>query len=182
MKLCEPNTHKLHCLFKTYQRLTSCTTPLLTSLALLFLRLIMAWEFWESGLEKLHGTNWFEDISHKFPWPIRLLPVHLNWTIATYAELIGAILVLLGVATRLSAFSLFIITYVAIHAVHWPDMWANLSDLLQGYTITDEGHGNFKLPLLYLAILFVLIAQGGGTFSIDRLLSRCIKRRTIQNK
>jgi putative oxidoreductase len=28
----------------------------------LILRLIMAWEFWESGLEKYSGENWFTDI------------------------------------------------------------------------------------------------------------------------
>jgi len=30
----------------------------------LVLRLIMAWEFWESGITKLNGENWFAEI----PW------------------------------------------------------------------------------------------------------------------
>ena len=37
----------------------------------LFLRLILAWEFGESGFEKLHGTNWFADLA--FPFPFNLL-------------------------------------------------------------------------------------------------------------
>lgn len=151
-----------------------CLTPPLTSLALLLLRLVMAWEFFESGREKFRGANWFADIADKFPWPIKLLPVSLNWTMATYAELIGAVLLALGLATRFSAFSLMVITVVAISAVHWPEKWSTLSELFQGYTITDEGHGNFKLPLLYLVMLFVLVAQGGGRWALDRWLAPCL--------
>ena len=28
----------------------------------LLLRLIMFWEFWEAGIKKLNGANWFADI------------------------------------------------------------------------------------------------------------------------
>jgi len=162
---------KLCVLRDRFVKLLECVTPFLTALSLLFLRMAMAWEFLESGFEKLHGTNWFADIASKFPWPFRLIPVDLNWTIATYSELVGAALLLLGIATRFSAFSLIVITWVAISAVHWPDMWSTLDDLLKGYTITDEGHGNFKLPLLYMVMLFVLVAQGGGRFSLDAWLA-----------
>jgi putative oxidoreductase len=148
-------------------RLLDKVTPFLTYLALLWIRLIMGWEFLESGLEKLHGHNWFMDIIHKFPAPFRLLPVSVNWAFATYTELLGAALLFLGLATRFSAISLIVITIVAISVVHWPEQWHSLSDLWMGYTITDEGHGNFKLPLLYLIMLFMLVAQGGGKISLD---------------
>ena len=31
----------------------------------LTMRLVMGWEFWESGLEKLHGDNWFADAQNE---------------------------------------------------------------------------------------------------------------------
>ena len=54
----------------------------------LILRLIMAWEFWESGVTKLHGDNWFADIPWSdwqkgFPFPFEQIPVNLNWFLAT---------------------------------------------------------------------------------------------------
>ena len=86
------------------------------------LRLVMGWEFWESGLEKLRGDNWFADIQHKFPWPFDLIPANLSWGVATWFELIGALMLWLGLGTRFFAFSLMVLTFVATAAVHWPDM------------------------------------------------------------
>jgi len=55
--------------------------------------------------------------------------------------------------------------------VHWPDQWNGLGELWQGYAITDQGYGNFKLPLPFLAMLLPLILNGGGALSLDRLLA-----------
>lgn len=38
------------------------------------LRLFLAWEFFESGLEKFNGNNWFADLQGSFPFPFNLLP------------------------------------------------------------------------------------------------------------
>ena len=35
----------------------------------LVMRIVMGWEFWESGLEKYNGQNWFADLQHAFPFP-----------------------------------------------------------------------------------------------------------------
>jgi putative oxidoreductase len=134
----------------------------------LFLRLILAWEFGEAGFEKLHGSNWFADIS--FPFPISLLPPDFSWGIATWFEIIGAIALALGVATRFFSLSLIILTVVAIAAVHWPAEWSSLSELLSGYRITDkagDGFGNYKLPLLFLLMLLPLLFSGAGKLSVD---------------
>jgi len=138
----------------------------------LILRLIMGWEFWESGLEKWHGDNWFADIQSRFPFPFDVIPAGISWNIATWAELIGAILLWLGLATRVSAFVLLFLTFVATAAVHWPSMLTMWSDLAKGYAITDMGHGNFKLPLLFVVMLLPLIFAGGGRLSLDHLLAR----------
>ena len=119
----------------------------------LLLRLIMFWEFWEAGTKKLRGANWFGDIpwadwQQGFPWPLSLLSPELNWIAATWGELVFSLMLLLGLFTRFAAFSLLVITVVATAAVHWPAEWNGLAQLWQGYAISDEGAGNYKLPLL----------------------------------
>jgi len=139
-------------------------------LAPLGLRLILAWEFWEAGREKFSGSNWFMDIQGQFPWPFNIVPASISWTLATWTELIAAVALALGLFTRFFAFSLFVLTVVATAAVHWPDNWMMFSDLLQGYAISDKGHGNFKLPLLFIVMLLPLVFHGGGRLSLDALL------------
>lgn len=136
------------------------------------LRVLLAWEFYESGLEKLHGENWFAEIGAHFPPPFSALGPDLNWTLATWLELAGACALLLGFCTRASAFALWVLTVVAIAAVHWPEHWSGLAELWRGYAITDQGFGNYKLPLLYLAMLLPLVFSGGGRLSLDHLLFR----------
>lgn len=138
------------------------------------LRLIMGWEFWESGLEKLHGDNWFADIQQRFPFPFDQLPTGLSWALSTWTEILGALLLWLGLGTRIAAFALLFVTFVATAAVHWPDMWSMWSDLAKGYAIKDMGHGNFKLPLLFAVMLLPLIFGGAGKFSLDHLLVRLL--------
>lgn len=136
------------------------------------LRLIMGWEFWESGLEKLRGEQWFADIQGSFPWPFSVIPANLSWGMATWFELIGGLMLWLGLGTRFFAFSLMFLTFVATAAVHWPDMWSLWSDLLKGYAISNSGHGNYKLPLLFVVMLLPLIFGGAGRLSLDHLIAR----------
>ena len=138
----------------------------------LILRLIMGWEFWESGLEKLSGDNWFADIQSRFPFTFDVIPANLSWGIATWFEIGGAVMLWLGLGTRLFAFILLFLTFVATAAVHWPNMLTMWSDLSKGYAITDMGHGNFKLPLLFAVMLLPLIFTGGGHLSLDELIAR----------
>ena len=141
----------------------------------LALRLIMAWEFWEAGLIKLNGNNWFADIPWSnwqkgFPFPFDQIPVNLNWFLATWAELVFATMLLLGLFTRFAAISLVVVSVVATAAVHWPAEWGSLAELWDGFVITSQGAGNFKLPLLFVAMLLPLVFHGGGKLSLDHLL------------
>ncbi|MBV7483105.1 DoxX family membrane protein [Bordetella sp. BOR01] len=141
-------------------------------LAPLGLRLILAWEFFESGREKLQGANWFAQLDDRFPWPFSVLGANLNWSLATWFELLGSLALLLGLGTRLAAYSLWVLSIVATYAVHWPGAWASLGELWQGYAITNKGFGNYKLPLLYLVMLLPLMLNGAGRFSLDQLIGR----------
>ncbi|MNJ67089.1 hypothetical protein D3C77_632300 [compost metagenome] len=87
-----------------------------------------------------------------------------------WAELILPLLLLLGLGTRLASAGLMVVTVVAIAAVHWPAHWSSLAELAQGYAITDQGFGNYKLPLIYLVALLPLLLKGAGRLSLDHWL------------
>jgi putative oxidoreductase len=140
-------------------------------IAPLGLRLLLAWEFWEAGIEKYRGENWFGSIQSDFPFPFNVVPPDLSWTIATWFELGGAIALLVGLGTRFFAFNLFVLTMVATASVHWPMNWQTLQDLAMGYAISDKGFGNFKLPLIFAVMLIPLIFKGAGKFSLDALVA-----------
>lgn len=125
---------------------------------LLALRLLLAWEFWEAGLGKLQGENWFAHIQEDFPFPFNMLPVDLSWALATWTELVAAVLLVLGLATRFSSFSLIILTVVAWASVHAGN----------GYNVCDNG---WKLPLIYLVMFLPLLFGGPGRLSLDHLLA-----------
>ncbi|MCH5373962.1 MAG: DoxX family membrane protein, partial [Planctomycetes bacterium] len=65
-------------------------------LALLLVRLLLAWEFGTAGFKKLHGENWFAMIQDNFPFPFSVIPVDISWFIATWAEILGAFGLALG--------------------------------------------------------------------------------------
>ena len=128
-----------------------------TALSMLILRLFAAYEFLESGLQKWNGENWFSEINSQFPFPFNIFPDSLNWNLAMYAELLLPVLLLLGLATRLSALGLIIVTAVAWAVVH-----AGL-----GYNVCDNG---YKMALIYIVVLIPLLLQGAGTWSLDQLI------------
>jgi putative oxidoreductase len=126
---------------------------------MLSLRLFVALEFWQSGVEKFNGSNWFADIQSQFPFPFSLLPVDLSWFISTWVELLGAVMLVIGLGTRFWAFSLIVVDIVAWYAVHAGN----------GYNVCDNG---YKLPLVYLMMLIPLVLSGPGKLSIDGWLRR----------
>lgn len=144
-------------------------------LAPLALRVILFWEFWEAGREKFTGSNWFMNIQGQFPFPFNIVPSDISWFMATWFELIGALALLVGLGTRFFAFSLSVLTIVAIAAVHWPSDFMGVAELLMGYAITDKGHGNYKLPLIFLIMLLPLVLRGAGKLSVDAVLTRLLK-------
>ena len=151
----------MHAVTHSCSRLTQPLNVVGDYIGLLALRLLLAWEFWESGVEKLSGTNWFGEIQGQFPFPFSALPVALSWWLATWIEIVGAIALVIGLGTRLAAAMLLLLTLVAWYAVH-----AGL-----GYNVCDNG---FKLPLMYCVMLLPLITMGAGKSSVDYLLAaRC---------
>lgn len=149
------------------------------ALALLSLRLILAYEYIDSGLAKLHGDNWFGDLvsAGKFPFPFNVLPADLSWFLSTWLEVGGGVLLIAGLATRYTSVALMVLTWVAAYSVHFPEHWSTLGEFWQGYAVSDDGFGNFKLPLLYFIMFFALLGSGAGRLSLDHLIERFVAKR-----
>jgi putative oxidoreductase len=128
-------------------------------LGLMGLRLLLAWEFWESGVEKFNGDNWFADVQGDFPFPFNLGPVDISWFLSTWSELIGAVALVIGLGTRFFSLSLIILTIVAWASVHAGN----------GYNVCDNG---YKLPLMYLVMFVPLLLSGPGKLSLDHWLAQ----------
>ncbi len=146
--------------------------------ALLPIRLLMAYEFGTAGMKKFNGNNWFANYQDDFLFPFNVIPVEISWFMATWAEILGGFCLIFGLFTRFWALSLIVISLVAISGVHWPDDWNSLAELWESYAISrkSDAHGNFRVPLLFIAMLFPLVFKGAGRISIDHYLQRFLGR------
>ncbi|MCT8614532.1 DoxX family protein [Glaesserella parasuis] len=131
----------------------------LAGIGLIGLSLFGGYEFFEAGLEKWYGQNWFADIQEQFPFPFYLLPSEINWAFAMGAELLFPLLLVVGLFTRFSALGLSVLTIVAWYAVHSG----------MGYNVCQNG---YKMALVYLVILAPLMFQGAGMVSVDFWLQK----------
>lgn len=139
----------------------------------ILIRLLMAWEFGKAGFTKMNGENWFARVQDNFIFPFNVIPVDISWFLATWFEILGAFGLLFGLFTRFWAFTLIIISIVAISGVHWPAEWNSLGELWDSYRITKvDGSGNFRIPLLFIAMLTPLIFLGAGKLSLDSILAK----------
>lgn len=123
------------------------------------LRLLLAYEFWESGMAKFNGENWFPDIQDKFPFPFNAILPEISWQLSTWSELIMPVMLVLGLGTRFASLSLVILTIVAWISVHAGN----------GYNVCDNG---FQLPLIYLVMFVPLLLSGPGKLSLDYWIAR----------
>lgn len=125
----------------------------------LAIRALLAYEFWESGVEKFRGSNWFEDIKGDFPFPFNVIPTDISWFLSTWSELLGAVALLIGLGTRFFAAALIILDIVAWYSVHAGN----------GYNVCDNG---YQLPLIFLILLLPMLFSGPGKASLDYLIAR----------
>ena len=95
-------------------------------IALMPIRLLMGYEFYRAGMSKLNGSNWFANAQENFLFPFNVIPVEISWFMATWAEILGGLCLFAGLFTRFWAFSLIIVSIVAISGVHWPESWDSL--------------------------------------------------------
>ncbi len=124
----------------------------LKDLPLLFIRLILAYGFFNPAMMKLKDINsiaeWFGSMG--IPMPT------LNAYLATGTEILGVILLTLGLFSRIISIPLIITMIVAIVTVH-------------GENGFDAGNNGFEIPLYYMIMLFTLLVYGSGKISLDHL-------------
>ena len=158
--------------FKLKNQIIGILNPVGDWLMLLPIRLLLAYEFSAAGMMKFNSNNWFANYQDNFLFPFNYIPVEVSWFMATWAEILGGLCLLFGLFTRFWAFSLIIVSIMAISGMHWPDSWNSLSELWKGYAITNRGFGNYRMPLLFIAMLVPLVFSGGGKLSIDSILAK----------
>jgi putative oxidoreductase len=122
------------------------------------LRLGLGIPFIGHGAQKVLGSFNGPGLSQfiSFPAPFSFMRPGWLWMgMAAFGELVGGILVLLGLLTRVGAFLIACVMITAIAGVLWPKFFA------------PEG---MELAVAFLAIALALLITGGGQLSVDRLL------------
>jgi putative oxidoreductase len=175
----------------------------LDGLAPLAMRLYLVPVFWMAGSQKIVGMDntieWFGNPDWGLGLPFPAVLAHL----AAYTEAIGALLLLVGLATRWISIPLMVTMLVAIFAVHWPNGWAAIADsgaedvavrlgaareLLQDHDnyswLTEKGNfvilnNGIEFGVTYFLMLLGLLFTGGGRYvSLDYYLSKVYPART----
>jgi putative oxidoreductase len=120
-------------------------------LSLLFMRLILAYGFYEPAVRKLSN---FDATVASFTNNLHLPYPYLSAVLAATAEALGVVFLALGLKTRLICVPLMVTMLVAITVVHWKD----------GFAASANG---YEIPLYYFIMLFVLATTGPGKYSLD---------------
>jgi len=116
-------------------------------------RVSVAAVFWRSGQTKVDGWHVSDATLFLFKdeYKLPLIDPTLAASLATFAEHFFPVLLLLGLATRLSALALLVMTLV-IEIFVYPDAWPT--------------HGTWA------ACFLLLMAQGPGKLSLDHLIAQ----------
>jgi putative oxidoreductase len=122
------------------------------SLVALIARFAVSSVFWRSGQTKVEGffhikENTFYLFREEYKVP--LLPPDLAAYMATTAEHVFPVLLIAGLASRLSALGLMVMTAV-IQLFVYPDGWPD--------------------HILWFALLLLILARGPGAVSLDHVL------------
>ena len=133
------------------------SAPWIDAVMLLFVRISLAGIFWRSGRTKVDEGSWlsvsdtavflFEEEYKGVP-----LPPEFAAYMATYAEHLFPALLVIGLFTRLSALALLGMTMV-IQIFVYPEAW-------------------WSVHMIWVALALVLIVRGGGSLSLDALLTK----------
>nr|CAA6818536.1 MAG: Putative oxidoreductase [uncultured Thiotrichaceae bacterium] len=131
-------------------------------LTLLGFRLYVAWVFFLSGLTKIQSWSstiyLFED-----EYNVPFLPAEIAAYLATAAELILPVLLIIGLLSRPAALGLFVLNFVAV--ISYP------------YLFTIDGAGGYWQHVVWGVMLWVVFAFGPGKLSLDQLISNWLLKR-----
>jgi putative oxidoreductase len=150
---------RLRALAASILRIAACLAPPLLRVALAIPFLRSGLTKWDSFLSLAPATRYlFEEMfqlhlfGRTYPFPAPDVVAYID----AVAEIVLPVLLIVGLATRFSAFALLVMTGVIQLTV--PDGWAN-----------------FHLPWAALAV--ALMAVGPGVLSLDWLIGRAVSTR-----
>ena len=129
--------------------------------ATLPLRLALGVIFIAHGLQKVFGSWEGPGLRAfmNFPAPYSFMrPAWLWMGAAAIAELLGGVLVLLGLLTRFGAFLIACVMLTAMLAVHWG----------KGFFMSSMG---IEYTVALLGMALALLIAGGGQASADKMIS-----------
>lgn len=123
------------------------------------LRLALGIIFIAHGAQKVFGVWGGKGLSAfaSGQAPMGLRPAWFWLGAAAVAELVGGILVLLGLLTRLGGLLIAIVMLVAMFGVHWGTFFLN-----------DKG---IEYTVALLGMALALVISGGGRASVDEVLA-----------
>jgi len=123
------------------------------------LRLAVGAIFMAHGAQKVLGSFGGHGFNAWISGPVPFSFMRPSWlwlAAAALSELIGGLLILLGLLTRVGAFFLLCVMLTAIVGKHWGSFFAP---------------AGMEYPLALLAVCLSLLIAGGGQLSVDRGLS-----------
>ncbi len=146
----------MRAIFRAYDSLiTAVSGRAVEAVTLLFVRVAFAGIFWRSARTKVDEGSWlsisdttyflFEEEYAGLP-----LPSDIAAPLATYAEHLFPLLLVLGLFTRFSALALLVMTMV-IQIFVYPEAW-------------------WSVHMIWAALALILIVRGSGLLSLDALL------------
>ena len=153
-------------MFSIFGRLSNWLAAIPYALVGLFVRVVVAYPFFFDGQDKVEGTKYVVPFpGHEFTltlpttvlektfnafandYKLPVIPSSFAAYIVSFAEFVLPVLILVGLATRISALGLLIMTLIIQFAVH-PDLW-------------------WTLHAYWVALLLVLMSRGPGHISLD---------------
>lgn len=122
------------------------------------IRLWIANVFFKAGLTKIQ--SWDSTLMlFEYEYEVPLLAPEIAAYLGTAAELVLPVFLALGLAGRLSAFTLSVFNVVAVVSY-------------SGFLFSDEGTAGLQQHLYWGVVLLVTVFHGPGKLSLDHLLAR----------
>ena len=132
-------------------RLVSIADRIPGSIIALMARISISAVFWQSGQTKMDGFRVTDQAVFLFEYGLPLIPLVWAAHAAAFAEHFFPVLLVLGLASRLSATALLAMTLV-IEIFVYPEAWV--------------------VHLMWATVLAYIIAYGPGVLSCDHLIKK----------
>jgi putative oxidoreductase len=126
---------------------------MLEPVVLLVARCYVAWAFFSSGLTKLR--DWDSTLLlFEYEYQVPVLPYELAAYLGTAAEIVLPLLLIAGLASRLSALGLFFVNIVAV------------------ISLEEIAPAAYAEHVLWGVLLAQVVIFNGGRFALDRILDK----------